>query len=83
MHEVYFIISLHILQFFQWKLDIYNNIMLQLWKSDSSHVPRVVVAATSYCLASDFSELILLSLYFLLYMATEVSSQFAYWSASD
>lgn len=57
--------------------------MLQLWKSDSSHVPRVVVVATSYCLASDFSELILLSLYFLLCVATEVSSQFAYWSASD
>lgn len=76
----YFVTCLAI---FQWKLDIYNNIMLQLWKSDSSHLPRVAVAATSYCLAIDFSELILSSLYFFLCMANEVSNQFAYWSAND
>lgn len=51
--------------------------MWRLWKSDSPLTLGIVgVVYSSSCLFSGFSELIICSLYFLLCVASEASTQF-------
>lgn len=55
-----FCVSLYVLHFFNQKLDIFSNIIWQLWKSDSSISPGFVifVFAVAECFC-DFLEIIL------------------------
>lgn len=69
---------------FCWRLDILNIIMWQLWKPNFPFSLKFVAAFYgSSCLFSEFSELVLSSLYSLLCMLTKVPVLFPRWSTSD